>query len=385
MRIIICLNILYFFCTPIAFSQTNPGFDYTTLLKELEESAVSGNKKALRDLATLVDKPLLRQKVIQIFKRVSLFSKEEFNFDGKFKKKDLLAFYYQNEKQFQFSELVNLFFLSSFEDRKVEYKTQPLENQGRDKAILLRSYIHRLTENLEANPYVDISPQLRDIANLKRPEGFQFILELIEDKRVRKLKKKDKSIIHLHIAQSLATYPSIESLDAVLEMLDNHLIQGVDAKPLLEQICNLTAPSEESASLSDYYRNLVDSLGTLEIIRTFGYEQGFNFRMSFFERSVDYFGKILNLSDKNSTFRINASRDLIETYHSRSLFYLATQVYKYWYKDTELAQSYLRQIELLTQLKVGFKEKGGDFQYDYQAGASEGIAATISAILVEAS
>ena len=169
----------------------------------------------------------------------------------------------------------------------------------------------------------------------------------------------------------LPVYPSIESLNAVLYMLDNKMITGIQGQPLLEQICNIDAPNAETEVLVDYYNNLLDSLGTLEIMRTFGYEQVFTFRMSFFELSVDYFGKILNLSDKNSALRTNATRDLIETFHPRSLFYMATQAYKYWHTDTPLAQSFLDKIEHLTQLKIGFKEKGNDFKYDYQAGASE--------------
>ncbi|MEM1320159.1 MAG: hypothetical protein AAGG75_07880 [Bacteroidota bacterium] len=370
MRITIPMIILSLLLTKPVFAQ--PSTDYMGLLKQLEVSIKAGTKKSLRDLGSLVDHPKVGQQARQLLRNNILLNPTDFDLNKPYKSQDFLQFYYNNAEQLSYSELLNTFFLTSLEKWEVKYKSRQLEAQSKDKQLQLRSHIQQANKLLGNNQPKELSKVLKKIALLERYEGHQYMLELLANKQFKKIRPKARGRMDYIIAEALTNYPYLESTQALLQLLHNKLISAEQAAPLLAKVTNIKLPKPGNAEqLEQRYLHYIDSLGTLETMQAYGYEQHFSFRMSFFEFAVDYFGKVLNLSYNYPWLQHNALRDLTETYHARSLFYLSTQIYKYWHSDPRMVNQYLKRLQEMTRLDIGLYNAAGELTYDYQAGDEE--------------
>ena len=96
------------------------------LLFQIEASLKRGEKRSLRDLGSLLDKYSTKKKALGLIRKYSLFKVEEINLEQSVSKSTFHSFYYDYEKQIQYSELLGVYYISSLEDRKVKYETKPL-------------------------------------------------------------------------------------------------------------------------------------------------------------------------------------------------------------------------------------------------------------------
>ena len=66
----------------------------------------------------------------------------------------------------------------------------------------------------------------------------------------------------------------------------------------------------------------------MENIRYAGYEQVFNFSKFIFPHEVDYYGRIVGLTEDYPWMKKNAIQDLLNTEHERAFLYLAYDFHK---------------------------------------------------------
>ncbi|MEO1623735.1 MAG: hypothetical protein AAFV25_01160 [Bacteroidota bacterium] len=351
---------------------------YDRLLEQLEQSARSGQKRALRDLGSLLHKAELRDRIVEVLHKQTFLKAEEFDFTAAFSKEEFMAFYYEKADQLEFSPLLEAFYLSPLNEHKVAYKTVPVNNADEQKGNqLLRQQIQNITQLLDAKQYVDLPREIDSLARLEKDEGHSFLLELLLDERLGKAKEAEKKAIYLSVAEALVNHPEMESVRAMFMLIGEELIPTRKAVGLMARLTNVHLPLvTDPTDLVGQYEQLMDSLGDLEIVRQHGYERLFPFQSSFFHEQVDYYGKILNESAAYPWIQHNALVDLINTEHPRSLFYLASQIYKLRNNSSNAArewtQLYRKSLLQLTQLSIGIELTKGEYLYDpYEHASAE--------------
>ena len=369
MRLLLSLILAYIVAFPCIQAQTAVRFSYHQLVQQLEESAKAGQKRALRDLGSLLDKGEVQEQVRRVLLDKLVVSKEEFDLTSSFSKKDFLAFYYENELKFRFSEVTQTYFISPLYEHKVAYKTQNKEVEDvRAYNIELRRNIDAFSTLLkEGNTKTEqILDVLENICSYDKEEVFHFLLNLIAEAPFKKWKSSYRLQAYRIISKALVNYQEIESLNALLYILKEKHITVDFAGPLLTSISNIRpkagANTEQLIQTYEYY---IDSLGNLEAMRIYGYERLFHFQLSFFEFPVDYFGKILSVSDAYPWIQYNAYRDLIRSAHPRALFYLAAHMYKYRNQQPvpEFIPRFADQLAQLTRLEIGVQDQQGGYTF----------------------
>ncbi len=339
------------------------------LLQQLEESARTGQQRALRDLGSLLDRAELSSQVQTILYDITLFTKDEMDFSKPVSKREFLDFYYENEQNISFSTIAQTYYLSPLSDHPLEYHSQHLEMEEQHKiGLQLRQYIECFDQlvkqgNSKAGQALVILEQL---CSYKEEEAYQYLLSLIQSRRLKKWKQAKRQQAYQLIGQALAGYQELESLNAILFMLNEKQLKASTASPWLSSISNI--PCKEGADaeqLEKAYSFLVDSLGSLDAMHLYGYEQRFSFRINFFEYPVDYYGKLLSESDRHPWIQRNACKDLIRTAHPRALFYIAAHMYRHrntvpqpvWLPD------YAEQLRQLTHMKTGIYNAANKLEY----------------------
>ncbi|MEL6863411.1 MAG: hypothetical protein AAFP19_03285 [Bacteroidota bacterium] len=359
----------FFLSSPMLSAQNQGQLDYKVLLSTLTQHVEQGEKRALRDLGGLIDKKSIQSEVRQSLRRLTLFNSQEFDLNRSFDREDFMAFYYEHEHQFEFSELVKAFYLTPLNDQEVAYESQNFELQSAAE-LNLRNYTDRLTKALASNNHhhaVQALVLIQQIANLKQEESGYFLFELLNNKRFIKWRSKHKQEAYEIISKGLAHFQNEECLSAILGLLSEGSIRLEFARPLLAKMTNIAiTESSDTEDLVTRYQYYIDSLASMEAMRAYGYNQYFNFRPNFFPYPVDYFGKILSESDAYPWIQYNAFRDLKASAHPRALFYIATKIFQHrheYHKKDAPSKSYFEELKLLTRLEIGIKDSKGAITY----------------------
>lgn len=339
------------------------------ILGAIELQAKDGKVKALRDLGTLLGRKDMQKEVNQAIRRRTILSEQQVPLTGSISKEKFLSFYYDNADSLSFSPLLNIFYLQSLHEMEVKYETKELnESESQDQNIKLRLLVSRIGEALDQHQFSEISNAIESIVELDKPEGYQYLMDLLTDNRIKKLKSQEKSDLYYKVSKALVNYPDIEAVELILRLTDSGLLKTSDAVEFLSFLTNIHVGSVRSSEqLLDRYSSIMDSLPSLNDMRHFGYRKHFSFQINFFEHEVDYYGKLLNESAAYPWIQHNAYRDLMQTTHPRSLFYLATQIFKI-NNDEQIDRHYLTRkyshaLKQLTRIKIGFKNKQGKLVY----------------------
>ena len=328
--------------------------DYDALMVQLEESARKGEKRSLRDLGSLLDKSTTKDKALDIIRTFAFFTPEEINLNKTISKSQFHDFYYNYEKKIQFSEILGVYYITSLEDRKIKYEVQHLENINGSSD--LKSIKRRMEEAIADKNQGIVIQQLDLLGELQTDDASIYMYEV--SKELRALSKKWSDELYKSLCKGLAKSRDIDCLSEILEMLSNKDIDSKFAAEQLLILTNIEANSNDinSKTLIKIYRHYIDSLGTIEDMRAFGYSKIFKFQPNFFNHIVDYYGRILCYADGREWLIHNATQDLIATRHPRSLFYLAALGYKNSFinknKNRTMHQM-VQKISHLTKLKIG--------------------------------
>lgn len=298
--------------------------DYEYVLKEIQEKLEKGTKIGIRDLALLLEKPSVRREALKTLEQFTAFTSKEFSITAYTTKEQLLDFFYTNQKNIVFSELLHIFYITPIEDRSVLYGIENIENEAQtDKTSRLKQHIIRFQEDMLSGTLESAKTQLIRIGELNIKEGYLFLLSLAE-KQIFK-KRSPEASLYQTVCQQVVAYKSATTVQTIIKLAEDKLIPNDFA---LQQLAELTNINIKHPQPFTEYRYLMDSLGSIEAMRESGYNQYFTTRAYFYEDLVDYYGKIFVLSDTLNWIEKNALNDLVETHHPRVLYYLAIKAYR---------------------------------------------------------
>ncbi|MEM8526859.1 MAG: hypothetical protein AAGG68_19620 [Bacteroidota bacterium] len=296
--------------------------DYQYVIQEIETKLQEGNPMGLRDAALLLERRSVQADALELLKKYTLFTPREFNFSNYTTKEEFLQFFYQRANEIRYSSLLESFYLTPIEERKLLYNIELISSEQQVlPASRLRQHIKRLEKDIEFGDTKSAETQIQRIGQLELDEGYQYLLSLLD---IRSFKRKYSALTKV-VVQQITDYQQEAALKAILDLLEDRHLSKTFA---LEQLAYLTNVKIGSESEIGLYTQLLDSLGSVTAIRQFGYDQYFSFRPSFFPEVVDYYGKILMDSDSLEWIQQNVVNDLLRSQHPRSLYYLAVKIYR---------------------------------------------------------
>ena len=163
-------------------------------------------------------------------------------------------------------------------------------------------------------------------------------------------------------------YSTMETLTTLLDVTQQGHLPVEHAQPVLAHLTNHHLFEEKNIKKGvKRYRHLIDSLKTMESLRYVGYEKLFDFGKGIFPHPVDYYGRIVGLTDEYPWMKKNALYDLLETEHPRSMLYLASDFYKNHGTKEGTSSSitvkeYQDLIREYTQLEIKMSDGVGEFK-----------------------
>ena len=360
------LPILLLFWTSVAYATVPPEINYQKLLKTLENSLLEGNSRALRDLGSLLDKPEAKNKARRLIDQYTLFTPEEFVVDNPLIRNDFLGFYYEMADSLAYSELLEVFFLTDPSEREIPYKISiPEREQVSDESVLLNQHIHLIEKAIQSASDSMMLDAIDKIKLLKRPEGYAFLNDLLANNQLKKVGFSDKSSIYQSIALTLEEYVDIKVLKTMLKLVNSNQFSLEFSQQRLANLTNVHVEASTNKILVKKYNQLVDSLTTIEELRAYGYRKLFNTQPAFFMDQIDYYGRILSLSQKYAWIEHNAIRDICHQQHPRAMYYLAGHLFKIRKRSSKhnrkLAKNIVERINQLTHLEIQVNNKAGEF------------------------
>jgi hypothetical protein len=355
MRILFIFLIFFYGCCHVSFGQSAATIKN---LYEIENHARIGDKNALRDLATFLDNPRLKDLAQQSLYELTLFTNAEIDLTKPIAKQVFLDFFYSNSDKIRYSQLLNIFYITPVEQQKTNLTPENTHQEvPADHSEALMKAIYQLNDNILKNYWSSAEKNITTISDLKLKEGYEILLDIAE-KMPWKNAKKGKEIPTNFIktlCAALKPYDQVATVRALLIIAKNKYIAPKEVLPTVSQITNYAIVGN-SAHTIDKYLLLLDSLQTLNALRNSGYDQQFSVKKQFFYEEVDCFAMIMMLSGTRPWSRYNAIKDLAATHHPRSLYYLAAQSYRerQFQPDEDF---YMEWIKRLTQTTVRAADK----------------------------
>ena len=346
--------------------------DHAALLAQLEEEISKGNKIALRDVGTLLDKDGASIEAHRILKKYTLFLNNEFNLGQSFGKKEFLKFFYDHVEEITFFYPAQVFFISAFQLKEIKHEIAPLpKNLKTQQTVQLRKLRNELNKAMSEKNETDISKYIKNVSNLNTQPAKEYLLDILQKKEFQKSKFKNKKECMVMICKSLQDYSTMETLTTLLDLTQQGHLPIEHAQPVLAHLTNHRLFEDKNIKKGvKRYRHLIDSLKTMESLRYVGYEKLFDFGKGIFPHPVDYYGRIVGLADEYPWMKKNALYDLLETEHPRSMLYLASDFYKN-HRASQLqkkgdvpvisVKEYQDFIQEYTQLEIKVSDGKGNF------------------------
>ena len=346
--------------------------DHAALLAQLEDEVSKGNKIALRDVGTLLDKKGASIEAHRILKQYTLFLDKEFNINQSFGKKEFLKFFYDHVDKITFFYPAQVFYISVFEVKNIKHEITPLsKNIITQQTVQLRKLRNELNQSIDEKNESDIRKHLANIAMLNTQASKEYLLDILQKKVFQKSKFKNKAEFVTMLCTALQDYSTMETLTTLLDVTQHGHLPIEYAQPVLAHLTNHRLFEDKNIKKGlKRYRHLIDSLKTMESIRYVGYEQLFDFGKNIFPHPVDYYGRIVGLTDAYPWMKKNALYDMLETEHPRSMLYLASDFYKSYNageqlkkgkKPTISIEEYYDLIQEYTQLEIKMLDVKGEF------------------------
>lgn len=325
------------------FAQAPTGMD--ALWSELEEQIQRGNRRALRDLATFLDKPNYADATRRTLMRYTFFTKNEINISTA-SREDFLVFFYDNEDRLKFSEILKGFYRTPVEEQMLDstlFNIRLNENTSKITPSVKLFFLSQKFDSLcqKKQEIVDIQSVIDEISAIQTLESYDWLRRTLASEPFG----QRYSDAYLSLCEGLKSDPSAESFQAIVQAIEHGLVRQ---ELLSSAFLNLTniAVSLRSA------RQLLDTFGSLDAVRAYGYDRSLTFKEAFFYEKVDYYGKILSTQNAPHWIQGNALHDLLATHNPRLLFFLAAQVRL---KPTE-KEKYIQLLEKLTHFTLHFQE-----------------------------
>jgi hypothetical protein len=329
MRWISCFIIFFFSCSFLCQAQKGIGANIS-LIQQLESEVAKGNLIALRDLGTLLDKKSTSKEAQKILQTYTFFLENELNWDQKIDRQTFLNFFYNHKHKIRFFHPAHFFYLNALDVKKVDYKLESLpKNIQTQKTVALRKNINAFEKAIEAKNGKNVAQKLAEIIQLETREARHYLLQVMQENMLQKSTLDEKINLIIKLSKALQNHATRETLEEILINIQNGFLPFKEGKDILAHLTNhsLTEVNDAKAGVK-YFTNLLDSLGTMENIRYMGYEKIFDFNRFIFPHEVDYFGRIVTLTNDYPWMKKNAIQDLMNTEHERAYLYLAADFFK---------------------------------------------------------
>jgi hypothetical protein len=307
------LTILSGLFPPQLSGQSDVNVDSLQLV--LTEQIQRGNWRALRDMATFLDKPAHANLARRVLLNHTFFTPSELDV-AQATREQCLSFFYDKRNDMKFSDILNAFYVTPIENQTETIHLTRVEAAEIDPSVSLRILTAQFDSlALKKQETYDVQKLIRKIGALETPESYDWLRRTLT---LLPFGKK-ATTVNLALCEALANEPSAENLKTVLTAVE----QGFVPEALLSVVClqmtNYTTSPRQA-------RFLLDSLGSSELLRTAGYERMFDTRLNYFYEKVDYFAKIFVQHETPEWLQISARFDMLSTRMPRLLFYLAAQM-----------------------------------------------------------
>ncbi len=335
MRLLLIIISFLFISTIVAQEEQQNDEILEKLIFRLEK----GERKALRDLVSLMDEKSSNKQIINTLQAYTLFLPEEIDIH-KAKKEAILEFYYQNESKFYFDPISNAYYITPLEQRKTTFKVESTGEFGlKNKTLLFKKY----QEELQAGDILKTKEQiLEQIAALKIKQSEQFLLEIIQN---------PKSDFYLKACQFLSYYPSLKNLDVLLQQVKKGTLKINEIKTTISNISNLHLSVSDPKIYFNWYKDQMEDKETIEALQELGFEYFFQTRPQYFVQLVDYYGYLYNQTGAYYWTQTNAERALLKTKQSRGLYFIAAKLISHKHIKKEQIHSIIKKLEKLTNLQ----------------------------------
>ncbi len=356
-------------CTETILSQHNmhvPPGDVQLLIEELERQVQSGNRRALRDLATLLDQEPYHQRICHIIREYTLFLPQEISDVDICDRKQMLNFFYEHQEVLRFSPLLMAFYLTPLEHRQVNARLELIPDSLLDAAkFQFAQQGQKIRQTLSEGDQQGFEKWIRYIVQSNLPAGYRLLIQLLNEQAIERSALPNKRNALSLAADAISHWSHEQSLDALLRLAHRQQLPSYLILPALEQLTNISLAHLPNLSLTArHYASMYDTLGSLSAMRETGYQQLFDFRKEHFQDDVDYYGRILGLASRFPYVRFNAIQDLVRTHHPRALFYIAAQLFKYRQQLNALYEgaNWIQLLEKLTHVRVYVEGSDGTWR-----------------------
>ncbi|MEM9991486.1 MAG: hypothetical protein AAF738_06950, partial [Bacteroidota bacterium] len=175
------------------------------LVNAIEGEIELGEKRAIRDLATLIERPEAKATILEILQQHTLFTSREININRYTSKQQLLDFYYENEDHIQYSELLQVFYITPLDERTSYYTLQAaINDEETDAVVRLRQHIRRYEQYVATEDYNSAASQIQRIAQLDVSEGYEYLLGVLAK---RPFKRRSKAArLYQDLCKGLTSY-----------------------------------------------------------------------------------------------------------------------------------------------------------------------------------
>lgn len=339
----------------------NEEVNYDYLMLQIEADLKLGKIRSLRDLGSVLGQEEQRLRIHQLVKDYTLFLPEEFDLSKPIGQESFLKFYYDNVQDFKYSELLNAFYITPIEFRDVKFSMKSFRSlSAKEKAMSLRRFVLDYERAYAKQDGRELEAVIKKIAAIKTQESYLFLINILEHEILHHKKYPNREEIAQYIAEVIADFPDERAMNALFEGIAAKLLTPNQTASLLARQTNqLPSQIQDANLLMREYQHKQDSLGGFEAMRANGYVNVYDFRESFFGHPVDYYGRILSLSEQRPWLQHNAIEDVVKTKHPRALFYIASQVYQYRDRLDIDKSVFVEKLEALTELKISVEGREG--------------------------
>lgn len=322
---------------------SQPVTDYMTGFQMLEFRLQKGDKLALKEVGDFLDdhrtflnregqQITLHARAQKLLGYYTLLQPKELNGVSFTNRKEFLKFYYQREKQWQFSEFLQVFYVSSIDSLPYKYRLIAAQSYNEaNKQALFRHYKREFLQTVKLELYAQVLEILERIAQLKTPQGFVLLRRCLLG-RYWKISPNNTFALRLYEATcyALRHYQNLAAVQMILKAIKEEKTYLQGAIEALSYITNihLKALKVPFNKATVTYGKLLNQHKTLAALREVGYKQLFDYEPFHFKSKADYYGKILNTSYGYFWVRYNALQDLKKIRDPKVLWYLAAQVFQ---------------------------------------------------------
>jgi hypothetical protein len=312
------------------------------VMADLEAQLAVGNKRALRDMGSFLDRPHLSDAARRALAQYTFFIPSEIDL-ARCDRTTFFNFYYDNEKLFKFSEIIGGFYLTPIEFQPYD-TAQFAPTPFTPPSVSLRNLASKFTQMAQNREEPDsLVTLIQQIAQLEAPERFDWLRQTLRAQLVN----RGKTEVNVAICDALSGEPSEDNLTTVIWAVE----KGIVSKDLLSSV--FLAFTNFTVSLPQT-RQMLDSFTSLEALRTYGYSTNLPFNETFFYEKVDFYGKVLSYAEAPHWLQRSALYDLMTTQNPRLLFFLAAQTRL----KPESAEFYKSLIEKLTHIHLPIEGRG---------------------------